>query len=61
MQKEIDKEIQKSVKNSNLRQDKFWGNSCFWRVTCIQSCKNMYKFNVGYFFQLFLYISSYLV
>ncbi len=31
MQKEIDKEIQKSVKNSNLRQDKFWGNSCFWR------------------------------
>ena len=35
MLKEIDKEIQKSVKNSNLRQDKFWGNSCFWRITCI--------------------------
>lgn len=35
MQKEIDKEIQKSVKNSNLRQDKVWGNSCFWRITCI--------------------------
>jgi hypothetical protein len=32
MQKEIDKEIHKSVKNSNLRQDKFWGNSCFGSV-----------------------------